>query len=537
MANQSIRAAFERMWQHVVAALSNKSDISHVHDDIYYKTEMDEMLEGLGDTSKNTWYGACSTSGTTRTVTTDTGDFSLTAGNTIYVLFTYAASASTTLNVDGTGAKNIKSVGTTNVTANQWGANEVVALVYDGTYFRMVDGMTATTTYYGMTKLSSSTSSTATNLAATPSAVKSAYDLANAALPKAGGTMTGALTLSGEPTSNLHAATKQYVDNKVSGSSSGGGNYDKHVWVKTGYPIPSYTTTWSTVTGKTLGMVGTAVTSSLSISDSYEVSEDGSTCSLVNPRTFSWTNYGSSTYGQVTDSAGAITTFPALFTYLESQKTRPYYFIGTDSQTSSIKRCIKVTSATTFSSTTSQPYSLSIGTSYEQSSVNTTWDTSKVGTNEMFFTTSASSYTEGLDGNGYTYSYLGVPSDKTLSLFPQSGSYVGTGTGLTYYSGILTNDMINSASAVSLTLDYLPKSVSVAGRLSFTISKLSTTNFSTVGVSCNNSSNNNVNVYACIRGTTLYWKGFTTSQGTSDDIGNQYGVSYAWSAEGNAKEV
>ena len=31
-------------------------------------------------------------------------------------------------------------------------------------------------------------------------------------LPKSGGTMTGKLTLSGDPTSNLHAATKQYVD-------------------------------------------------------------------------------------------------------------------------------------------------------------------------------------------------------------------------------------------------------------------------------------------------------------------------------------
>jgi hypothetical protein len=31
-------------------------------------------------------------------------------------------------------------------------------------------------------------------------------------LPLAGGTMTGAITLSGAPTANLHAATKQYVD-------------------------------------------------------------------------------------------------------------------------------------------------------------------------------------------------------------------------------------------------------------------------------------------------------------------------------------
>lgn len=34
----------------------------------------------------------------------------------------------------------------------------------------------------------------------------------NKLIPKSGGTMTGKLTLSGEPTSNLHAATKQYVD-------------------------------------------------------------------------------------------------------------------------------------------------------------------------------------------------------------------------------------------------------------------------------------------------------------------------------------
>ena len=34
-------------------------------------------------------------------------------------------------------------------------------------------------------------------------------------VPKAGGTMTGALTLSGAPTADLHAATKKYVDDSV----------------------------------------------------------------------------------------------------------------------------------------------------------------------------------------------------------------------------------------------------------------------------------------------------------------------------------
>ena len=34
-------------------------------------------------------------------------------------------------------------------------------------------------------------------------------------LPKSGGTLTGALTLKGEPTADLHAATKKYVDDSA----------------------------------------------------------------------------------------------------------------------------------------------------------------------------------------------------------------------------------------------------------------------------------------------------------------------------------
>ncbi len=55
----------------------------------------------------------------------------------------------------------------------------------------------ATTGAAGVVQLSTSTSSTSTTLAATPSAVKSAYDLAAAALPLAGGIMTGAITFAG----------------------------------------------------------------------------------------------------------------------------------------------------------------------------------------------------------------------------------------------------------------------------------------------------------------------------------------------------
>jgi hypothetical protein len=52
-----------------------------------------------------------------------------------------------------------------------------------------------TTTQKGAVQLEDSTSSTSTTKAATPASVKAAYDLANAALPKAGGVLTGDVTL------------------------------------------------------------------------------------------------------------------------------------------------------------------------------------------------------------------------------------------------------------------------------------------------------------------------------------------------------
>ena len=64
----------------------------------------------------------------------------------------------------------------------------------------------ATTSNAGAVQLTDSTSSTSTTTAATPNAVKSAYDLANAALPKSGGTMTGAITFAAGQTISGYGA-------------------------------------------------------------------------------------------------------------------------------------------------------------------------------------------------------------------------------------------------------------------------------------------------------------------------------------------
>lgn len=129
------------------------------------------------------FYATCSTSSSTAAKVAACAGFSLSTGAAVAVKFTNTNTVSSpTLNVNGTGAKSIKKYGSTGPDTYMWNAGAVVEFIYDGTYWVMVNGTTATTTYYGLAKLSSSVSSTSTTLAATPSAVKQAYDKAVAAV-------------------------------------------------------------------------------------------------------------------------------------------------------------------------------------------------------------------------------------------------------------------------------------------------------------------------------------------------------------------
>lgn len=138
---------------------------------------------GGGSGGNNTYYGECSTAAATqaKTVTITGFPTTLKAGLSVRIKFTNAQTyaGAPTLSVNSIGAKTIRRVNGTSAAQYEWVAGEVLDLVYDGTYWTLVDGGMATTDYYGITKLSSSTSSTSTSMAATPSAVKAAYDLAD----------------------------------------------------------------------------------------------------------------------------------------------------------------------------------------------------------------------------------------------------------------------------------------------------------------------------------------------------------------------
>lgn len=147
---------------------------------------IDEELKKAQDGSKQ-YYGVCSTSGATAAkIVTVEGDFVLETGAAVDVRFNSANTASSpTLNVNGTGAKAIKKYGTTAPNTYMWYGNSIVRLIYNGSYWIMQNSTTATTTYYGITKLSNSTSSASQTEAATPYAVKTVMDKANASYEQA----------------------------------------------------------------------------------------------------------------------------------------------------------------------------------------------------------------------------------------------------------------------------------------------------------------------------------------------------------------
>lgn len=183
------------------------------------------------------YFGTCSTAASTQVKVVSCPGFELKTGSRIAVQFTYGNSASQPkLNVNGTGDKFICSTDGMSVIADIWRDKETVDFVYDGSWWIAIGCLYATTAYYGLTKLSSSISSSSTTLAANSYAVKRAYDrsswtsisLTNALAIAYGG--TGAKNAAAARTNLGIAATSLYNGTLTSGSITFNyGNYNFYV--------------------------------------------------------------------------------------------------------------------------------------------------------------------------------------------------------------------------------------------------------------------------------------------------------------------
>ncbi len=145
--------------------------------------------------------GTVITSGDTNTVTSTMVDGSLVNANlaaTAAIAFSKLAALNSAQILVGNGSNEATAVAVTgDIGIDNAGLTSITAgaiVNADINASAAIAGSkitTGTTSAVGVLQLTDSTSSTSATTAATPNAVKSAYDLADAALPKSGGTLTG----------------------------------------------------------------------------------------------------------------------------------------------------------------------------------------------------------------------------------------------------------------------------------------------------------------------------------------------------------
>ena len=124
-------------------------------------------------------FGTCETDAATqvKVVTTTGGDFTPKKGAAIAVKFTNDNTYNMPqLNIDGTGAGYIVSYNNYVPSTYVWKPGQTILFIYDGSYYVALYTSTATTTYYGITRLYSGVDLASTAYAATASAAKTAYD-------------------------------------------------------------------------------------------------------------------------------------------------------------------------------------------------------------------------------------------------------------------------------------------------------------------------------------------------------------------------
>lgn len=141
------------------------------------KGTLENVITGKGLATKSDmpkyYHGTCATAAATRAKVVECEGFVLEEGATISVHFTYAQTynGAPYLNVNDTGNVTVLYKGGSAGIRYMWSAGEIIDFTYDGEYWICHGRALATTTYYGVTKLSNSAISTSTSLGLTPAVI------------------------------------------------------------------------------------------------------------------------------------------------------------------------------------------------------------------------------------------------------------------------------------------------------------------------------------------------------------------------------
>lgn len=163
--------------------------------------------------------------------------------------------------INGSDQVDLASVTQTN-TAGTAGISFIQSISVDS-YGRVTGAVTAdvragSTSQAGILQLTDSTSSTSTTTAATPNSVKSAYDLANAALPGSGGTLTGPITLPASTAGGI--VPLKFTQSSASPSSPVDGDFwlaNDNFYYYNGSSTKTVAFTDSNITGNAANVTGT----------------------------------------------------------------------------------------------------------------------------------------------------------------------------------------------------------------------------------------------------------------------------------------
>lgn len=196
------------MWRYVggttagqkFKAISNSEEIANIVDEIDALKSRANTLE-----RKVVHSGISNTASATATKIVTATNLEVYIGALLAVSMRYSNTANNpSLNVNNSGARPIRynNANLTQNSAYNWDDYATVLFIYTGTSWDIVDSG-------ALTK------------------AETARALAAAALPKSGGTMTNFITLHADPTSAMHAVTKQYVDSAVEEINTNADNLDK----------------------------------------------------------------------------------------------------------------------------------------------------------------------------------------------------------------------------------------------------------------------------------------------------------------------